>query len=162
MSETTTISLEVLSHNANIQVSTIKKRLFKNPSSIPGITIQNGNYVVLSGTRYPYPKIAKLDNSEKKRYHLLKAISEYKYIDHWTLRLEQQQFINMLRELLSAGLIEPNHLQNNYGANAYDCTTKGDMVLHMKQFEALKEISRLIAETSGIFVGEVVSALYQQ
>ena len=50
-------------------------------------------------------------------------------ISHKELKVEHPQFVDMLKDLLSAGLIQPNHLSNQYGANAYDCSMKGDELL---------------------------------
>ena len=49
-------------------------------------------------------------------FMLLKMIGEYKFISHKDLRIELMQFEQMLRDLLSAGLIQENKLSNKYGA----------------------------------------------
>ena len=115
------ITIEEFVNIAGVKESTIKKR--KN--SIPGLKYENDKFIILSGTRYPCDLHRyKLKNSADRRYALLKMISEYKYISHNELRIYPEQFVELLRELLAAGLIKENHLSNHFGANAYDCTEK--------------------------------------
>ncbi|MCR5668351.1 MAG: hypothetical protein K6G05_04785 [Lachnospiraceae bacterium] len=117
------VTIEEFLNIANVHKNTVIKRA----KEIPGLTYSKGSFDILKGTRYPgdYHRY-KLKNSEIRRYVLLKAISEYKYIDHTKLKLYKEQFDNMLKELLDAELIVENGLYNRYGANAYDCTSKGD------------------------------------
>ncbi len=139
---------------AGVREKTIKKR----KKDIPGLIYENNQFTVLSGTRYPCDLHRyKMNNSADRRYILLKTISEYKYISHVHLRLYYEQFVDLLRELLDAGLIKENYLSNHFGANAYDCTEKGDRVLKQKKSEAVKSISDMIASATGHFVGSVVS-----
>ena len=126
----------------------------KNHANIPGIEKVGKEYRVLSGTRYPCDLHRyKINNSADRRYILLKTISEYKYISHKDLRLEELQFQNMLHELLESGLICKNGLSNGFGANAYDCTPAGDKVLMKAKHEAIAEITLLVAEATGKFIG---------
>lgn len=126
----------------------------KNHAKIPGIEKVGKEFRVLSGTRYPCDLHRyKINNSADRRYILLKTISEYKYISHKDLRLEELQFHNMLNELLEAGLICKNGLCNGFGANAYDCTPAGDKVLMKAKHEAIAEITLLVAEATGKFIG---------
>ena len=90
----------------------------------------------------------------------LKAISKFRYIGHKELRVEKSQFDNMLRDLLSAGLIEPNNLSNCYGANAYDVTDKGALLVHKTDKTAKKELITTISEAVGTFTGAVLSQIY--
>ena len=91
---------------------------------------------------------------------LLKAISKYQYISHKELRDEQKQVEDMLRDLLSAGLIRPNNLSNTYGANAYDCTAKGDELLKQKESNAKNEFINTIATATGNFTGAILSQVF--
>lgn len=126
----------------------------KNHANIPGIEKVGKEYRVLSGTRYPCDLHRyKINNSADRRYILLKTISEYKYISHKDLRLEELQFYTMLNELFEAGLICKNGLCNGFGANAYDCTPAGDKVLMKAKHEAIAEITLLVAEATGKFIG---------
>lgn len=141
---------------AGVGEKTIKKR----QKDIPGLVYEDNQFTVLSGTRYPCDLHRyKINNSADRRYVLLKTISEYKYISHVDLRVYHEQFVDLLRELLEAGLIRENHLSNHYGANAYDCTEKGDLILKRKKSEALKEIADTIASATGHFVGSVISEM---
>lgn len=148
------ISLTEFASIVGVKEATIKRK-FK---SIPGVIFEKGEYKVLTGTRYPCDiHRYRIKDSADKRYVLLKMISEYKYITCNDIKLYSDQFIEMLRELLSAGLIKQNNLHNHYGANAYDCTEKGDAVLRAKKTIARKEIAKLISSTAGIFVGKIFS-----
>lgn len=119
---------EYIDFDEFVNISGVKKStIIKKYKKIPGIEKYGKEYRVLSGTRYLFSDIHKykLNNSYKKRYVLLKAISKFRYISHKELLVEQKQFVQMLNELLSAELIKPNNLSNSYGANAYDCTEMG-------------------------------------
>lgn len=148
------ISLEEFAYIAGVKESTVKR----NRKDIPGVIYEKRKYKVLSGTRYPCDiHRYKITDSADRRYILLKMISEYKYVTHIDIQLYHEQFVEMLRELLSAGLIKANNLHNHFGANAYDCIEKGDALLRTKKVEALKQIAELVAATAGTFVGKVVS-----
>ena len=144
------ISLEEFAEKSGVSVSTVKERY----KEIPGIRRTGKTYTVLSGTRYPCDKRkVKVSNSSDRRYLLLKTISEYRYISHRDLQLEEKQFRDMLEAFLRAGLICPNGLCNTYGANAYDCTEKGDAILRKKKTEAIREVTLILSEAAGTFVG---------
>ena len=150
------IPLEQFAANAKKSVNTIKR----NYTRIPGITRINGEFQVLSGTRYPFQiKKFSIDTSKEKRRALLIAISRYEYIDCYALRIEQRQFKRMLRDLLNAGLIEDNGLANHYGANAYDCTELGAQVASEEKWKTIDRITELVAETAGHFTGTVISEI---
>lgn len=118
-------------------------------------------FKVISGTRYPYNVgNSNLKDSSSKRYVLLKAISKYLYISHKELRVEHKQFEDMLRELLSAGLIKNNNLSNTYGANAYDCTPIGDEFVNKTNKSNLIEFLNAAAATAGTFTGAVLLQIY--
>lgn len=142
------ISLEEFAKKSAVAEATIKKRY----KEIPGVTKNGSIYTVLSGTRYPCDKRRiKPKNSNDRRYLLLRTISEYRYISHEHLMLEKKQFDDMLKELLQARLIKKNDLCNSFGANAFDCTAKGDAVLKQHKKEAIREIALLVAEALGTF-----------
>ena len=136
-----------------------KSTIQRNYKKIPGIEKKNDKYIVLSGTRYWFSDLHKykLEDSYEKRFVLLKAISKFRYIGHKELRVEKPQFDKMLRDLLSAGLIEPNNLSNCYGANAYDVTDKGASLIHKNDKTAKKELITTIAEVAGTFTGAIIS-----
>ena len=139
---------------AGVGIPTIKKKR----DSIPGVVCDEGEYKVLKGTRYPCDiHRYTIKDSADRRYILLKEISKYKYITSIDLQLYQEQFVEMLRELLSAGLIKENQMPNHYGANAYDCTEKGDALLKMKTVKSVQMMTDLIAGAAGTFVGKVIS-----
>ncbi len=150
------ISFDEFVNNTGRAESTIRKRY----KEIPGITKTKDGFQVVSGTRYPCDLHRhKFKNSGDRRYALLKAISQYRYVTHKDLRIEHRQFEEMLRELLSAGLIKENHLFNTYGANAYDCTSAGDELIQRTDQDAKKELLNLIASATGMFTGAIVSQI---
>ena len=154
MMDKTRISIEDFLLIAGVKIDTVKRK----KDEIPGLTYKNGKFDIVKGTRYPYSKgNNRLKTSADRRYHLLLATSQYKYIDHLILQVYQEQFEEMIEELLEAGLIKPNHLYNEYGANAYDCTPKGDEILKLGKKEAIGYITELIAKGAGHFVGAVLS-----
>ena len=151
------IEFEDFVNNTGVKESTIKRRYKK----IPGVIKTKKGFRVISGTRYPYNiGNTKLENSASKRFTLLKAISKYQYISHKELRLEPQQFVDMLRDLLSAGLIQRNNLSNTYGANAYDCTQLGDEFINRTDKAAKNELINTIASAAGTFTGAVLSQVF--
>ena len=150
------ISFDEFVNNTGRAESTIKKRY----KEIPGITKTKEGFQVVSGTRYPCDLHRhKFKNSGDRRYALLKAISKYQYVTHKDLSIEHTQFEDMLRELLSAGLIRQNNLFNTYGANAYDCTPAGDELIQRTDKEAKSELINLIASAAGTFTGAVISQI---
>ncbi len=152
MSKHKYISFDEFVANSGYKRDTVIKRCKKN--EIPGITQKGDEYLVLSGTRYPYNiRRNKLNNSAKRRYILLKAISEFKYISHLELKMEKRQFSNMINELLEYGFIRKNNLSNKYGTNPYDCTIEGESFLD--NCNTKKELACI----AGTFVGATISAM---
>ena len=155
----TYVSIQKFSEIANVKVESIMRKR----SKIPVIVGCRGKYKVLEGTRYPCAiKRYKLKNTEDKRYALLKAISQEKYINHTMLGLYAQSFRLMLKQLLDARLIIENGMCNQYGANAYDCTALGDEVLRKRKSTAQRQIVELVSSGAGNFVGTVLSKVYSE
>ena len=139
---------------SNVGEATIKRRY----RDIPGLTKVGKEFKVLSGTRYPFDKrYLRIKDSAGKHYTLLNAISHYRYISHRELKLEHPQFQRMLGDLLAAGLIRENGLSNEFGANAYDCTPKGDAYIKCEGRKAIADLCDLIAKTAGTFLGSIAS-----
>lgn len=134
-----------------------KETVIKNRNDIPGLSYKKGEFSILSGTRYPAYYKNKIKTMDDRRFLLLRAINEYKYIDYLKLRLYHEQFIEMLRDLLSAGLIRENNMENKYGANAYDITDLGAEVISNKN--SIKRITELIASATGHFAGAIISEI---
>lgn len=153
----TRVSIEDFLQIAQVKLNTVKK----NRNKIPGLSYINGSFDIVKGTRYPIDLHRyKIKNSADRRYLLLLAISQYKYIDHLILGVYQEQFEDLLKELLDGELIKPNHLYNEYGANAYDCTIKGDEIIKLKKEESVKKITEIVSSCAGHFVGAVLSEVY--
>ena len=157
MCESERISIDTFVALSGYKESTI----FRNREKIPGLSYKEGEYCIIKGTRYPYNMGSnKLKDSSDRRFCLLDAIHKYKYIDSVKLKMYQEQFVDMLRELLDAELIKENHLGNNYGANAYDCTPKGEELVKRQRYEAIREITELVSSAAGHFTGAVISEVY--
>lgn len=151
------IDFDEFVNNSGVKKSTIKR----NYKHIPGLSKTEEGFIVVSGTRYPYNlRNTKLEDYSSKMYTLLKAISRYKYISHKELRVEHRQFEAMLRDLLSAGLIQSNGLSNTYGANAYDCTVLGGEFMSKTDKDAKNELIERISFAAGTFTGAVLSQIY--
>lgn len=150
------VSLEQFSRISGVKLETVKRKW----KMIPGISLEDGTYRVIEGTRYPFSfRGYKIKTHEQKRWVLLTAISRYKYIDDTMLGLYPQQFKDMLRDLVSAGLIIENGLSNYFGANAYDCTNDGDKILKLKKNEAVNRITQLVAGAAGKYTGEILAVI---
>ncbi len=145
------ISIEEFLNIAGVK----EKTIIKNKDKIPGLTYVDGKFDIIKGTRYPCDLHRyKMRNSEEKRYVLLKTISEYKYICAQDLRVYEEQFEAFLEEFLAADLIQKNHLGNDFGANGYDCTGKGDEVIMQRKSIAIRKILEFI--TVAIEAGKLV------
>lgn len=152
------IDFDVFVNNSGVKESTIKR----NYKQIPGVIKDGKQFRVVSGTRYPYRlRGANIEDHGAKCYTLLKAISKYKYISHSMLGVEQQQFEDMLKELLIAKLIKPNNLSNSYGANAYDSTLLGDDFIKRTDKAAKNDFINTIAQAAGTFTGAILSQVYE-
>lgn len=114
-----------------VQIAGVKKEtIYKNRNKIPGLTYRNGEYEILSGTRYPFSvRRFKIKSIDEKRYVLLKAINKTQYIDHIALELYEEEFNALLDELQRADLIMRTNTENEYGANAYITTINGSEFL---------------------------------
>lgn len=152
------ISLERFADRYNVTVKTVKRRY----KEIPGVEKLEEGFRVLEGSRYPFPiSKYKINKAEEKRYALLKAISRYQHIDADMLKIPEPSFNLMIHGLLDAGLIAENYTGNTYGANAYDCTEKGDEILKKKKSLAIKKIFETAGdavEIVGRFTGAAVAA----
>lgn len=148
------VSLEEFVNISNVKEKTVIKAI--KIRRIPGATFRDGEYVILEGTRYPYNiRHTKFKNYDDRRYTLLKAISQLRYIDFRMLKIYPRQFKNLLLGLLNANLIEKNRMCNEFGANAYDITEKGSKYLIGKRRERIMFIAKLVSECAGTFAGKV-------
>ena len=136
--------------------------IYRRRKEIPGLLYEDGTYIILEGTRYPCDLHRyKIEDSGDRRYVLLKTISANQYICAQDLGLYQKQFESLLEDLLLSGLIRYNGMSNTFGANAYDCTPRGDEVLDRGKGRAKKEMAELIGIVSGSFIGSVMSQVFE-
>lgn len=124
------ISLEDFSKICGISIKQIKKRY----QEIPGIIYIDNSFKVLIGTKYPYSmrgiKKQSLDKNNRK-YNILKAVSQSKYIDGKMLGLYDYQFSEYVIELCLEGLIKYNEAcPNKYAANSFELTSEGELFLN--------------------------------
>lgn len=131
---------------------TILNRYQKNRSQFPGVKYEKGKWTIPDGTRFPYDRRHLAKTSKDKRYHLLKAIDLYQYIDADMIQLPQESFDVLLSDLITAGLIQENGSTNSYGANKYDCTPKGSEVASM-DWKNFASVIKGVGEATGVFVG---------
>lgn len=151
------MTIEEFSEMVQKKPSTIKARW----KDIPGVKKVNGSFVVMNGTRYPVKNNFKARNSEERRYHLLRAIYENKYIDATTLGIYQNSFKLLLKDLIDGGYICENGSLNQYGANYYDCTQKGESYFKNYNKKKSKELVAIASEAAGTFVGSIISQMYR-
>lgn len=143
-------TLEKFCRNNDISVRTV----VKNKDKIPGLLLTDDECRISEGTRYPY-NVGRnsLKTIDDKRYVLLKATYNCKYIDHSMLKTDINEFNNIIEELVSAGLLERNGLANRYGANAYRCTLRCKEFLGFRKRKAIKFIINTMAEAIGTAAG---------
>lgn len=96
-------SIEDFARNSRVSVNRVKKRY----KEIPGITKVGNTYKVEYGSRYPFP-IGRYSckTSIEKRYAVLRAIMNYKYIDNKMLGIPAESFELILKDLLDRQLIQ--------------------------------------------------------
>jgi len=149
------VSIDEFVNKCGKRLSTIKRR----HDDIPGLLYENGEFTILEGTRYPCDLHRyQIKDSADKRYVLLKTISKEEYICAKDLRVYERQFEGFLSDLLQAGLIRPNGMSNQFGANEYDCTPDGDKVLANAKESAKTRIAELVGTAMGSAAGAYASS----
>lgn len=147
------MTIEELAGISHISVRAIKKRA----KSIPGAKEDKDGIISFpSGSRYPYNlRGYKLDSVEKRRAALLDATYHYRFINHEILKMPEESFNAMTKELLRAGLLRSNGTRNKFGANKYDTTILYDEI----KDEEIRKRLRLIAEFVGASLGSFAGAM---
>ena len=153
------MKLQYIDLDEFLQICKVKKSTFlRRYKDIPGVGEKDGRFIILEGTRFPYNmRHNKLKTTDDRRYVLLKAINENKYIDNLMLQVFQTEFENLLRDLCSINLIERNRMNNLFGANAYRTAAKGGKCLKESKRETIKFIVELLSKSNGIIAGEILS-----
>lgn len=151
--------LVALAQRSGVKVETIVKRHKK--TAIPGIMIIDNRYRVMEGTRYPYSMSGKKikASSEKKRFYLFEAISLHRYIDAEMLGVEQREFDRYIEEFLQKRLIQRMNWENQYGANGYITTPRGDQVFTVDKNEQMLELARIMGTAVGTAIGTAAGAI---
>jgi len=143
------ITIEEFINQSGLKQETI----YKNRNNIPGLKYIDGNYEILEGTRFPFnTRNNKIKNSEDRRYLILKAIGEFRYIDEEKLHISRREFEKMITQLKQARLISENGSHNHYGTNGYSLEMKAEELLSMKKKNAERMVTELIAQ----FLADVV------
>ena len=144
-------------NRCNKKPATVEKR-FRN-GDIPGIQIINNRFKIMEGTRYPYDMRGKeTNNASKKRFYLIDAIFNRKYIDAIMLGVEQQEFNQYIQENMNAGLIMHMDWQNQYGANGFITTSEGDKIFTNQKKEQHKYYAELLGTVLGSAAKQIMSA----
>ena len=137
------ISISEFAERNDMSVESIKR----NFNKIPGAEIIDDEYWILESSRYPFNVgNTKLDRRENKQYVLLKATSQFKYIDEKMLKMPKASFETLIKELIKCGLLQKNHSNNPYGANNYDTTAKAEEVLSKRKNKAIEMIEDIMAK----------------
>ena len=135
-----------------------EKQVTKRWKEIRGAKKEDGVISFPEGSRYPFDLHRyKLINQEKRRLALLDAISCYRYVDNVSLKMPEESFKSLVKELCDAGLIRKNGTHNQYGANAYDTTIRYDEIRSHNIRKRISEITNIVASASGHFVGSIVA-----
>ena len=144
------------------QAKVTEEQIRRRYRDIPGITKgENGELIIPDGTRYPARKLRNITTQDEKLYALLKAISEYRYIDEHMLAIPVESFNLLINELLAHNWIQPNGINNPYGANGYDATLTGSMLVKKRRKQAVQEIANVIGGAAGAFAGNMINAMNQ-
>ena len=143
-----TVSIEEFANRYRLSVNTVKK----NFEMIKGAYISNGEYIIPDSCRYPFfPKNMNLKTRNDKKYAIIKATHEYKYIDNTIVGISKNSFLLIVKELLESGLITSNGSGDINGLNGYDTTDHTDEVIRNNSRKN-KVINDLFIN-AGCFVG---------
>lgn len=133
-----------------------KKTIVKNRKYIKKVIEIRNQHLILEEARYPYRlKCLNVKNAEDARYHILKAMNEYRYIDNELLGISRSSFDFIVEELLTNKLIKKNKSGNMYGLNGYDITGKGTEVFCENKQKTIRTIAQALGSYSGAFVGSI-------
>lgn len=143
------ITLEDFLNQCGLKEQTI----YKNRNKIKGLEYSNGEYKIPEGTRYPF-NIGhnKLKTSEKKRYLILKAIGEYRYIDGKMLHMSSNDFEAMVKQLHRSKLICRTNTKNKYGTNMYILESAAEILLKEKKEVVLKILENVTAKAIAVYI----------
>lgn len=89
------MDISEFARNNSVSVKTVKRRLDEIRGWVNG---ENG-IVFPPGTRYPMKKSLKTKDAIDRFYAILKATSQYRYVDHTYLGIGKESFEFMLRQL---------------------------------------------------------------
>lgn len=132
-----------------------EKTIKKNIHRIEGAWKEGQDYCIPDSARYPYRMgHTSIQTREDKRYVVLRATSEYRYVDEKMLGLSKTSFRTIVDELTSQGLLINNNSNDVHGVNMYDTSSKADEMLKGGKKKAMVEIGKAVAEIGGTFAAQ--------
>ncbi len=148
------VDIETFASRYKIKVETVKK----NINQIVGAKKDGKDYIIPDSARYPY-RIGNtsIKTRDDKRYVLLKATSENKFVDEKLIGLSKASFNTLIQELLNQNLLIENGSEDKNGANAYDTSSLADSLLRNGKRRAMVEIGKAVAEIGGKFAAQFVT-----
>lgn len=150
------ISIAEFSKRYGIKTQTVMKNLEK----IHGVVLVEDEIKIKNSARYPYNmRRTRTKDRAEKMYIFLRATREFFYIDSKMLNMSSYSFMTMVKEMCSLGLIVDNKSGNKDGANAYDTTAMAENYLKQSKTKAIRALLELTANTSGVFVGAMLSQM---
>ncbi len=149
------IDIKAFAKRYGLSEKTVRKRI----DDIKGVITKERETFIIDSSRYPYNMRGnKVKSRDDKIYVLLKATSEFYYIDEEMLRISKTSFDTMVNELYVKGLLIKNGSNDPNGVNSYDVCQSMDELLRKSKYKAIKEISLHLSRMSGEFVGEYINA----
>ena len=143
----------------SLQCGISENQIRKRYKEIGGVEYIDGEWIIPNGTRYPAKRLHHVDSFEEKVYALLKATSEYRYIDSKILHIPDESFNVIISVLLQQGWIQTNGIENPYGANHYDLTLIGANIINQRRYKSIEAISAMIARCAGDFTGRLINQM---
>ncbi len=150
-------TIEQFARRNNISSRTVKN----NFHLIKGAYIEDNTYYIPEGSRYPFfPKHMNLTTKIDKKYAVLRALFEYRYVDHEIVKVDKPSFKVIVDELLEDGFIKLNGSKNPYGLNMYDITDKAYQEIYILKSKRniIKRLFNINALNVAVLAGEAVGA----
>lgn len=148
------VSIEEFAKRYKLKINTVKK----NFHLIKGAYIKENEYIIFDSCRYPYfKKHLNIKTRDDKKYVILRATYEYKYVDRFTVGMSQSSFKTMVNELKEKGYLIENGSGDTNGLNAYDVSDEVGQIIYEKKHK--KHIIDSLFIRAGMFTG-ACSATY--
>ncbi len=123
------VSIDTFAKRYGLKSNTVKKNIDK----VVGAYYKDGVYYIPDSCRYPYNlKNIKFKSRNDRKYVILRATSENKFVDNNTVGVSKKSFDLMIGELIRDQLLQYNGTNDKNGANSYDVTDYADRVIKEK------------------------------